>query len=118
MTPFPDIEGTLRIAPPPRVFPKVTPPAPLKKIISGVSEMSGVSVAELLGERRTRRVAAARRLVYWLARELTHHSFPTIGRLLNRDSSTVVHGARRAEDRRIEDPEYRRLTDDILKSLT
>jgi chromosomal replication initiator protein len=50
---------------------------------------------ELLSNRRTPRIARARQLAMYLARELTSQSLVQIAREFNRDHSTVLHAIRR-----------------------
>lgn len=58
-----------------------------------------VSVADLEGENRDKRVAQARQIAIYLARELTRSSFPQIGKEFGgRDHSTVIHAYRRVKE--------------------
>ena len=58
-----------------------------------------VSVAELEGENREKRVSQARQIAIYLARELTQSSFPQIGKEFGgRDHSTVIHAYRRVKE--------------------
>lgn len=61
-------------------------------ILSTVAEVTGVSVTEVTGDRRSRPVVEARHLAMYLARELTDASLPKIGeRIGGRDHTTVLH---------------------------
>jgi chromosomal replication initiator protein len=61
-------------------------------ILSTVSDSTGVSVTEIIGDKRSRPVVDSRHLAMYLARELTDSSLPKIGeRFGNRDHSTVLH---------------------------
>lgn len=44
---------------------------------------------------RTRRIARARQIAYFLAREMTNASYPQIGRHFRRDHTTAISGRRR-----------------------
>lgn len=58
-----------------------------------------VSVAELEGENRRKRVSQARQIAIYLARELTRSSFPQIGKEFGgRDHSTVIHAYKRVKE--------------------
>ncbi|HIC96325.1 TPA: chromosomal replication initiator protein DnaA, partial [Candidatus Bipolaricaulota bacterium] len=58
-----------------------------------------VSVSDLEGENREKRVAQARQIAIYLARELTRSSFPQIGKEFGgRDHSTVIHAYRRVKE--------------------
>lgn len=57
-----------------------------------------ISVEDLEGESRERRVVCARQIAIYLARELTDHSFPALGAIFGgRDHSTIMHAYRRAK---------------------
>ena len=61
-------------------------------ILSAVAESTGVSVTEIIGDKRSRPVVDSRHLAMYLARELTDSSLPKIGeRFGNRDHTTVLH---------------------------
>ena len=82
----------------------------IETILKTVSGEYQVTILDLRSDRRDRRVAAARRAGYWLARHLTRHSSPSIGRMFgNRDHTTVLYGVSRM-DRMVEagEPEGRR----------
>ena len=58
-----------------------------------------VSVADLEGENREKRVSQARQVAIYLARELTGSSFPQIGKEFGgRDHSTVIHAYKRVKE--------------------
>jgi len=75
------------------------PPEPaIRLIIECVSAAFGVSARDIVSPRRSAECLQARRAVYLLARELTTKSYPAIGRAIgDRDHSTVLEGARRAQ---------------------
>ena len=76
------------------------PPAPASPTIQeAVSSVLGVPRAELLSTRRTPRVARARQLAMYLARELTSLSLAQIAREFDRDHSTVLHAIRTVSQR-------------------
>jgi chromosomal replication initiator protein len=61
-------------------------------ILSAVAELTGVSVTEITGDKRSRPVVESRHLAMYLARELTDASLPKIGdRVGGRDHTTVLH---------------------------
>ena len=76
-------------------------------ILNSVATTTGISIAEIKGDKRTRPVVQARHLAMYLARELTDTSLPKIGeRFGGRDHTTVMHGVKSiarqmAEDRDI-----------------
>jgi len=70
-----------------------TQPVRMPEVLRVVCERLGVEAEQLRASGRHRRVALARGLVAWLARDLTALSFPEIARGLGRDSHSAVHGA-------------------------
>jgi chromosomal replication initiator protein len=76
-------------------------------ILNSVTSTTGISIAEIKGDKRTRPVVQSRHLAMYLARELTDTSLPKIGeRFGGRDHTTVMHGVKSiakqmAEDRDI-----------------
>jgi chromosomal replication initiator protein len=61
-------------------------------ILSAVAESTGVSVTEIIGDKRSRPVVDSRHVAMYLARELTDASLPKIGeRFGHRDHTTVLH---------------------------
>ncbi len=63
-----------------------------------VAQYYQISVEELEGNSRERRVVCARQIAIYLARELTEHSFPALGVIFGgRDHSTIMHAYRKAK---------------------
>lgn len=70
-----------------------------------------VELNDILSDRRDRKIALARHVAMYLARDLTLKSFQDIGsRFGARDHSTVVHGVKRIEAKLLFDAE---LTADV-----
>jgi chromosomal replication initiator protein len=79
----------------------------------------GVTLEELLSNRRTQRLAWARQVAMYLARELTSESFPSIGRHFGgRDHTTVLHAWRRTGARLVNDPARRAVVERLCTELT
>lgn len=71
-----------------------------------------VTEIEIKSFRRDQRIARARQVVYWLARETTVKSYPQIGQMLSgRDHTTIMCGVTRVLTLREADREFRILTD-------
>jgi len=68
-------------------------------IQDAVASVMGISHADLLSAKRTPRIARARHLAMFLARELTPLSLVQIAREFNRDHSTVIHAIRAVGER-------------------
>ena len=61
------------------------------KIFDAVSEKYGVSKEDIYGTHRTKDIATARHVTIYLLRNLTDMSLPYIGRMFNRDHSTIMN---------------------------
>ncbi len=64
-----------------------------------VAEYYGLSISDLVSKRRTSNLVKPRHIAMTLAKELTNHSLPEIGRAFGgRDHSTVLHANRKVDD--------------------
>ncbi len=60
------------------------------KIFSAIHNRYGIEKKELLSSKRTKDVAHARHVCIYLIREITEMSYPSIGKMFNRDHSTIL----------------------------
>lgn len=65
----------------------------------------GIALGEMRAHRRDRAVAHPRQVALYFCRRLTDHSLPAIGRMFDRDHSTVRHAVIAVERRIDRDPE-------------
>lgn len=71
-----------------------------KQIIAHVAQRRGLTVEDLTGPGKVKRVAHARHEAMWEIRQRTTLSFPQIASRLNRkDHTTALHGVRAHEAR-------------------
>ena len=70
----------------------------VKVIIKWAADFTGVSSAKMIGRGRSQEISKARWLAMWLIREHRGLSTPAIGRIFNRDHTTVLHGLDRVSD--------------------
>lgn len=72
----------------------------IAEIIAEVARETGLTVAMLVGDRRSRPIVAARHLAYWRVARETGASLAAIGRAFgDRDYTTIIHGIRKHEQR-------------------
>jgi chromosomal replication initiator protein len=94
-TPTPELAGTLLQ----RLYPNAPEPSArpsLQDIQTATADALGVSRDEILAQDRRPKVAFARQVAMYLARELTDESLPAIGKGFGgRNHSTVMHAHRR-----------------------
>jgi hypothetical protein len=88
---------------------EIDPPLPLKLSIEeiqiAVARHCQVAHAELISARRHVAIVRPRQIAMFLARHMTLHSLPVIGRKFgNRDHTTVLHAVRKIEALRTDDP--------------
>lgn len=68
-------------------------------IIKFVCAEYNVAQVSLVGARRSRDLVYARWVAFWLCRDLTHASYPMIGRMFGgRDHTTILYGCRKIEE--------------------
>ena len=72
----------------------------IANILSEVALRHGVTVAQLKSDCRARDVIVARQEAMWRCHGEKRWSLKQIGRALNRDHSTILHGVRAHEKRR------------------
>jgi chromosomal replication initiator protein len=84
-----------------RLYPRAVAggPCTIADIQAATADAYAVSADELLAQDRRPRVALARQVAMYLARELTHETLPAIGRSFGgRNHSTVLHAHKRIAD--------------------
>lgn len=71
----------------------------LPDIINTVSQWLNIKPSDIKSKKRTATVANARRIVIYLARELTHNSMPDIAKFLGmKDHSSISHNIKKANE--------------------
>jgi chromosomal replication initiation ATPase DnaA len=100
-------------------FHMIDPALPaIESIIAVVAEETGVSRHDILGPWQNRDAINARQLVCWLARMTTRHSYPEIGRALNRDHTTVMYSVDRVNESMTNVVGFKQKADRILRLFT
>ncbi len=72
----------------------------VKQIIEQVATRYRVSFEQVVGRSHARQVTAARHEVFWRLHHELGMSFSAIGRKLDRDHSTILHGVAKHQDKR------------------
>jgi chromosomal replication initiator protein len=104
----------LEETPPSRDRPECT----VAQIIDATAASFGVAATEVLARGRRPTVTRARKLAMYLARELTDHSLPEIGRAFGgRDHSTVLSAVRGARRDIEADPQLAAAVDSLRTAL-
>jgi hypothetical protein len=68
----------------------------VRTIQRAVARECGFALADILGPSRKKKLTLARQIGMWLALQ-TGLSFPVIGRMFNRDHTTVLHAKRKID---------------------
>ena len=84
------------------------------RLAQAVADEWGVSAAELTSQRRQALLIKPRFVLVWVVKQASDYSLPQIGRLLNRDHTTVMHACRRVNDWRANDDVLRHVTDQLV----
>ncbi|MBQ8345255.1 MAG: chromosomal replication initiator protein DnaA [Clostridia bacterium] len=88
------------------------------KIFSAVYRKYNVGKEELLGNKRTREIANARHLTIYLIRNITEMSLPNIGKIFNRDHSTIISSCAIIEKKLNLDSMFKIELDDLIQEIT
>ncbi len=68
------------------------------KILEAICEMLQVSVSRVLSGRRHKELVFARKLFFYVCRNLLNFSLNQCGKLMNKDHSTVIHDLKKLEN--------------------
>lgn len=78
----------------------------VKTIIEKVGTHYGVTYLEMIADRKFVGLVRARQVAYYLARKLTPHSLPILGKAFRRDHSTILYGANKINKMQEGDPGF------------
>lgn len=96
------------------ISPEEGQPITADTIIDIVSEHFGITRADILSKKRNAEIAQPRQIVMYLCRKMLDLPYKSIGKVLARDHSTVMHGITAVEDEMSQYPDMQR-TIDVLK---
>ncbi len=72
---------------------------PPSKILEAVAEMEGVDVDDLLGQKRSAKIAIPRQLAMYILRQYIEISLPQVGEILGgRDHTTVMYATKKVDE--------------------
>ena len=78
----------------------------IENIQKTVADYYKIKVADLFSKKRTRMIARPRQVAMWLCKEVTPHSYPSIGDAFGgRDHTTVIHAVKTIESLRVKESE-------------
>lgn len=73
--------------------------------LDAIVRLSGVSAAEIMGDRRVPQIVKARHLFYACVRHIGKWSYPQIAELACRDHTTIMHAVKRVDPAIVADVE-------------
>lgn len=89
------------------VLPPEAPPPSADQIIQRVADHFHIRAADIRGDRRPANIAHPRQLAMYLTRTVCRLSFPEIGRIFERDNSTVQYACKKVGTEMKRDPNLR-----------
>ncbi|MEM7119819.1 MAG: chromosomal replication initiator protein DnaA [Pseudomonadota bacterium] len=90
----------------------------IEEIQKKVAEHFNIRMADMVSARKQRAIARPRQIAMYLAKRLTSRSLPEIGRKFGgRDHTTVMHGVRKVEQLKSQDPAFREDVDLLERML-
>lgn len=89
----------------------------ISNIQERVAVFFGISMIEILSDRKARGIVRPRQVAMYLAKEMTLHSFPAIGRAFHRDHTTIMAGVQRVSRLMDENRSFHDKVRDIRVSL-
>ncbi|MBO7520288.1 MAG: chromosomal replication initiator protein DnaA [Clostridia bacterium] len=92
-------------------------PVSVEKIIAEVAKSYNISEADIISNRKTAKLALARQVAMYIARQTTELSYKAIGEKFGRDHTTVLYNCSRVEEFLKDKPYEKELVDDIIKNL-
>ena len=87
------------------------------KIFTAVYKKYGIKKEEILGERRTKDIAQARHIAIYLIRNITDMSFPGIGKILNRNHTTIISSIDTVEKKMMASSSFSLEIDELIKTV-
>ena len=90
----------------------------VEKIFSAVQSKYNISKNELVGKKRTKEIASARHIAVFLIREITDISFPSIGKIFDRDYATVHSSYEQISKKYQFDSLFKIEMDELMKDIT
>ena len=87
-------------------------------VLRAVSLETGVSVQTILSRKRHDRAVNARHIAMFIAYDVMDESFPGVGRMFDRDHTSVMYGYYKVLERMGKNPAFDDMVSDIRGALT
>ena len=89
----------------------------IDKIFAAVYNKFGVKREEIVGQRRNKEIVNARHIAVYLVRNITEMSLPNIGKIFNRDHTTIMSSVETVEKRLATDNQLSFIISEIEKEI-
>ncbi len=87
------------------------------KIFAAIYKKYNIERKDIVGPKRTKDIAMARHITVYVIRSVTDMSLPNIGKIIDRDHSTVMSSIETVEKRMLQDPVFRSEIEDMVKEI-
>ena len=89
----------------------------IKTIVDEVSRTTGISVEDIYSKKQTSDVSIARKMCFYIIREVTDMSFKAIGEKFGKDHSTVMYNVEKFEEKMKKDSSLSYQVSDIINNV-
>lgn len=90
----------------------------IKRIQRTICAYFGLTVNDLVSERRTANLVRPRQIAMYISKQITTNSFPSIGRAFGgRDHTTAMWAVRKTEMRMQDDPKVAAIVEGLIEAL-
>ena len=87
------------------------------KIFAAVYKKYNIKREEIVSSKRTKEIANARHITVYIIRQITDMSLPNIGKIIERDHSTVISSLDTIEKRMAQNPVFRTEMEEMVKEI-
>ncbi len=88
-----------------------------EKILTKIAEKYEVTVEDIKGTKRTKQIATPRHVAVYMIRELTNMSFPQLGKLFDRDHTTILNSYQTVVTKMKDDPFFEGEIKELLREF-
>ena len=87
------------------------------KIFAAVYKKYNIKKEDIVSSKRTKEIANARHITVYVIRQITDMSLPNIGKVIERDHSTVLSSLDAVEKRMMQNPVFRAEIEEMIKEI-
>ena len=87
------------------------------KIFASIQKKYNIKREDIVSSKRTKDIANARHITVYTIRSVTDMSLPNIGKIIDRDHSTVLSSIEAVEKKMAQNPVYRAEIEEMIKEI-